>query len=187
MRHWGNYLVEVGYWIAVAFLWAGAGAIFALIGGLLKGEALAGLAARLWGIGLLYAFAATYLLVGLYLILLIIKLHGQRGWFVREGPGGLIRISAGAIRDLVRQTLRDEVGLPRFQVRLAHVAGGVRVEVVAGLAPGQEVAATGERVQQLLRQRIEEQIGVPVAEVAFLTRSILGRAEVRGREKGGGE
>jgi len=182
MKRWGNYLVEVGYWAIMAFLWAGAGAIFALLGGLLKGEALAGLTARLWGIGLLYAFAAVYLLAGLYFILLILRLHGQRGWFVREGPGGLIRISADAIRDLVRQTLREEVGLPRFHVRLAHVAGGVRVEVVAGLAPGQEVGATGERVQQLLRQRIEEQVGVPVAEVVFLTRSILAE---RGKGEGG--
>ncbi len=186
MRRWGNYLVEVGYWLALAFLWAGAGALFALLCGLLKAEALAGLTARLWGIGLLYAFAAVYLLIGLYFILLALRLRGQRGWFVREGPGGLIRISSGAIRDLVRQTLQ-ELGLPRFQVKLAHTAGGVRVEVTAGLAPGQDVAATGERVQQLLRQRIEEQTGVPVAEVVFLTRSILARERGQGQEKGGGE
>jgi len=173
MRRLGSYLVEIGYWVSVVFLWAGAGAIFALLVGLLRFAQLEAFIRKLWGAGLIYAFASIYLLVGLHYVGLILRVRAQRGWFVREGPSGQIRISPWAIRDLIGQVLRQEVGLPQFRVSLEHAPEGVKIKVSGGVASGQEVAEIGERVQRLLKERVEERIGVPVVEVTFLTRSVI--------------
>lgn len=180
MRRLGSYLVEIGYWVSLVFLWAGAGAIFAILVGLLKFAQLEGFIRKLWGAGLIYAFASIYLLIGLHYIGLILRARAQRGWFVREGPSGQIRISPWAIRDLIGQVLRQEVGLQQFRVSLEHAQEGVKIRVSGGVTSGQEVAEVGERVQRLLKERVEERIGVPVVEVTFLTRSVISSTPTEG-------
>ncbi len=176
MRRLESYLAEVGYWLAWAFLWAGSAILFAILVGASGFDYLEQLNAKLWGTGVIYAFASVFLLVGLYFLVLILRTHIQRGRLVKEGPGGKIQISPGAIKDLVREILRQEVELPRFRVGLARAPEGIRIRVSADLSGAQSVVRVGEEIQRLLKQRVEEHIGMEVADVEVFTRAIaLGR------------
>jgi uncharacterized alkaline shock family protein YloU len=176
MRRLESYLAEVGYWLAWAFLWAGSGILFAILVGTLGFADLEQLTAKLWGIGVIYAFASVFLLLGLSVLVLILRVHIQRGRLVKEGPGGEIQISPGAIKDLVQEILRREVELPRFRVGLARAPEGIRIKVSADLGGTQSVVGVGEQIQRLLKERVEQHIGMEVAEVEVFTRAIaLGR------------
>jgi len=172
MRRLESYLAEIGCWLALVFLWAGAGVLFALLVGTLDFDALERMSAELWGTGVIYAFAAAFLLAGLYFLILILRAHIQRGRLVKEGPAGQIQISPWAIKDLIGEILRREVGLERFRVGLARTSGGIKIRVSAQLGSGQSVVRIGEEVQRLLKERVEERIGVEVAEVEVFTRAI---------------
>jgi len=172
MRRLESYLAEIGYWLALVFLWAGAGTLFATLVGTMGFNDLERMSARLWGTGVIYAFAAAFLLTGLYFLVLILRAHIQRGRLVKEGPGGQIQISPWAIKDLVREILKQEVGLPRFRVRLARAPEGLKIRVSADLGGTQSVVQVGEKIQRLLKERVEERIGVGVAEVEVFTRAI---------------
>jgi uncharacterized alkaline shock family protein YloU len=91
---------------------------------------------------------------------------------VKEGPGAQIQISPWAIKDLVREILKQEVGLGRFRVGLKRTPQGIRIKVSAELASSQSVVQVGEEIQRLLKERVEERIGVEVAEVEVFTRAI---------------
>lgn len=172
MKRLESYLAEIGYWLALIFLWAGAGVLFALLVGTLGFDELQRLSAELWGTGIIYAFAAAFLLAGLYFLVLILRAHIQRGRLVKEGPAGQIQISPWAIKDLVGEILRREIGLGRFRVGLARSGEGIRIKVGAELGSGQSVVRTGEEIQRLLKERVEERIGVEVTEVEVFTRAI---------------
>lgn len=172
MRRLESYLAEIGYWLALIFLWAGAGALFALLVGTLGFDELQRLSAELWGTGVIYAFAAAFLLAGLYFLILILRAHIQRGRLVKEGPAGQIQISPWAIKELISEILRRELGLERFRVGLARSDAGLKIKVSAELGSGQSVVQIGEEIQRLLKERVEERIGVEVAEVEVFTRAI---------------
>jgi len=183
MRKLESYLAEIGYWLALIFLWAGSGTLFAILVGAAGFDDLQQLNARLWGTGVIYAFAAALLLVGFYFLILILRAHIQRGRLVREGPGGQIQISPWAIKDLVREILKQEIGLGRFRVGLARVAEGLKIKVSAELGSGQSVVQIGEEIQRLVKERVEERIGVVVAEVEVFTRAIeIARRAERSKE-----
>lgn len=187
MKRLESYLAEIGYWLALVFLWAGAGALFATLVGTLGFDDLQKLSERLWGTGVIYAFAAALLLAGLYFLVLILRAHIQRGRLVKEGPGGQIQISPWAIKDLVSEILRREVGLGRFRVGLARSGAGIRIKVSAELSSGQSVVRIGEEIQRLLKERVEERIGVEVAEVEVFTRAIEVARRTAHPEEGEGD
>jgi hypothetical protein len=175
MRRVESYLTEIGYWLALIFLWAGSGTLFAILVGVMGFDELERLSAELWGTGVIYAFAAAFLLAGLYFLVLILRAHIQRGRLVKEGPAGQIQISPWAIKDLVSEILRREVGLERFRVGLTRTGEGIKIRVSAELGSGQSVVRVGEEIQRLLKERVEERIGVEVGN----------RGRPAGRRRGG--
>lgn len=180
MRRLGSYLGEVGCWLAWFFLWCGSGTLIALLVRVLGFDRLQRLSTRLWGVGLIYAFAAAFFLSGSYFLVLILKSHGRRGRLVREGPVGRIGISLWAIEGLVRETLKGEIASGRFRVRLMRTSPqAIRIRVKAELAGQQSVVRVSEEIQRLLKGRVEERTGVEVAEVEVLVGgiSVARRAE----------
>ena len=174
MRHrpLESYLGEVGCWLALAFLWSGGGLLLAVLLGGLEFADLGRAMGSLWGVGLIYAFAAAHLLAGFYFLILIVLAHVRRGRIVREGVGGQIQVSPWAIRDLAREILRREVGLERFRVGLTRTLTGIKLRVEAELGREQSVSRVGEEVQRLLKEEVEERTGVEVAEVEVFIKGL---------------
>lgn len=179
MRRLESYLVEIGYWLAWGFLWAEAATLFAILVGAIGFDDLQRLNTKLWGTGVIYAFASAFLLVGFYFLALILRTRVQRGRLVKEGPAGQIQISPWAIKDLAGEILQREAGLRRFRVGLMRVPDGIRIKVSAGLSSDQSVVRVGEEIQRLLKERVEERIGVEVVEVEVFTRAIARRPRPR--------
>lgn len=173
MRRLESYFAESCYWLALVFLWAGSGALISLLMRLLSFDQLKWLANRLWGLGVVYAFAAAFFISGFYFLILALRAHTRRGRLVREGPVGQIQVSLWAIRGLVRQTLKQEVKDGRFNVELAQTSPQrIRIKVNAELSGQQSVVRVSEGLQRLLKERVEERTGVEVERVEVFVKGI---------------
>lgn len=88
------------------------------------------------------------------------------------GTHGPIWISPVAIRDFLLRLLREEFGIRRATVSLRAMGEGIAVEVRASLPSGGSIADLGERIQDRIRSRIEDRVGVDVQRVEVYTRGI---------------
>ncbi|MGQ9477973.1 MAG: alkaline shock response membrane anchor protein AmaP [Candidatus Bipolaricaulia bacterium] len=173
MKRLESYFAEICYWLALLFLWAGSGALISLLMRLLSFDQLKWLSDRLWGVGVVYAFAAAFFISGFYFFILAFKAHARRGRLVREGPVGRIQIALWAIRGLVRQTLKQEVKDGRFHVELAQTSPQrIRIKVNAELSGQQSVVRVSEMIQRLLKERVEERTGVEVERVEVFIKGL---------------
>jgi uncharacterized alkaline shock family protein YloU len=185
MKRLESYLGEFSCWLAWIFLWCGSGSLIALLVRVIEFDDLQRLSTRLWGIGVIYAFAAAFFLAGSYFLILILRAHGRRGRLVRKGPVGQIEVSLWAIEGLVRQTLKQEIEFGRFRVRLTRTSPqGIRIRVKAELSGQQSVVRVSEEIQRLLKERVEERTGVEVAEVEVLVGGISLARRAEGMEGG---
>lgn len=172
MKRSQEYIVEIGYWIALIFLLGGSAILFAILVGAIGFDYLAQISMKLWGAVLTYALASFFLLLGLYFMGLILRTHRRRSRFAKEGPRGQIQVSPFAIKEFIAEILKREIGLSRFRIGLDHVDDGVKIRVSVSLAMSHNVVEVGKRVQELLKERVEERIGVKVNEVELFTESI---------------
>lgn len=174
MKRLESYLGEASCWLAWLFLWCGSGVLISLLVRAIGFDHLQRLSAKLWGIGLIYAFGVAFFIIGSYFLILILKSHSRRGRLVRAGPVGQIGISLWAIEGLVRETLKQEIASGRFRVRLIRASPqAIRIRVRAELAGQQSVVRVSEQIQRLLKERVEERTGVEVAEVEVLVGGIF--------------
>lgn len=172
MKRFNEFLTELISWIVVLYLLGISLGLFALVIGLIWPEDLKTLAARAWWAPLIYALASASYLLAVYFIGLIWRAHRRRARIVRDGPGGPIRISPTALRNFIAEVLRRELGLSRFRLRLARTRKGMNVFVSISLSAEQGVVEIGKRIQELLKRRVEERIGVEVNGVEVFAKCI---------------
>ena len=107
----------------------------------------------------------------------------RSGSFARQTEGGRVALTAFAIRELVSGILRDELGLERFHVRLAHRGDGIGITVRVTLSPSQRVTSISERIQSVLARQVSERTGVAVNDVSILVRSIRSQGNSRTQQR----
>ena len=88
------------------------------------------------------------------------------------GPRGPIWISQGAIRDFILQALREEMGFADASVSLKQGRDGIVVQVRTPLPLHQSVTELGAKIQEHVKARVEERIGVTVERVEVLAKSV---------------
>jgi len=124
------------------------------------------------GEALLLSFGAVLLVIGLYFIGTIYRMLRAAGWFLQEGESGWIALSPWALREFIGVILRQELGIARFRVQLAHSEGGIAIRVNTALSADQKVGEVSRRIQEVLAERVRESTGIEVHRVSVLVRNI---------------
>ncbi len=86
----------------------------------------------------------------------------------RQGPKGMILITAATVQEMAGLLLREELGLHRFRVQIRPQGEGLALQVTLRLPPGEEVPALAERLQSLLAQEVSAKTGLEVPEVRMV-------------------
>ena len=86
----------------------------------------------------------------------------------RQGPKGMILITADTVREMAGVLLREELGLHKFRVHIQPMGEGLALQVTLRLPPGEEVPALAERLQNLLAQEVSAKTGLEVPEVRMI-------------------
>lgn len=86
----------------------------------------------------------------------------------KPGPKGMILITQDTIREMAGVLLREELGVHKFRVHLRPMGGGLALQVLLRLPPGEELPALAERLQNLLAQEISAKTGLEVPEVRMI-------------------
>ncbi len=86
----------------------------------------------------------------------------------RQGPKGMILITADTVREMAGILLREELGLHRFRVHIRPMGEGLALQITLRLPPGEEVPALAERLQSLLAQEVSAKTGLEVPEVRMV-------------------
>ncbi len=86
----------------------------------------------------------------------------------KPGPKGLILITPQTVHEMAGVLLREELGLHKFRVQIRPMGGGLALEVLLHLPPGEEVPTLAERLQSLLAHEIAAKTGLEVPEVRMI-------------------
>lgn len=81
------------------------------------------------------------------------------------GSGGPIGIAPEAVREFVRDLLEADFEVDDARVTLRAAGEGIKIFVHFALPPDQRVPELAERIQNEVRRRVEERIGVTVDQV----------------------
>ncbi|HED04332.1 MAG TPA: hypothetical protein ENI60_06160 [Candidatus Fraserbacteria bacterium] len=168
MSRWNALLRGGGYLISLLYLLLIAAGLLGLRFGAISPAELLALLQRRWGVLALYILAALALVGAIYCALRFIGLYRQRRRLIEyQSTRGLIQIAPLALRDFAQQFLERELGLTRCRVQLEQSAqGGLRLRVQAQLPASGNLMELGEQIQARLKERVEQQIGITVDEVA---------------------
>lgn len=86
----------------------------------------------------------------------------------RQGPKGMILITADTVREMAGVLLREELGLHKFRVHIRPMGEGLALRVSLHLPPGEEVPTLAERLQNLLAHEVSAKTGLEVPEVRMV-------------------
>jgi len=114
----------------------------------------------------------SFLLALYFLTRGVLAARGAEPRVMSAGPRGPIWISQGAIRDFILQSLREELGFAHAAVSLRQGRDGIVVQVRTPLPLHQSVTELGAKIQEHVKARVEERIGVTVERVEVLARSV---------------
>lgn len=114
----------------------------------------------------------SFLLALYFLVRGVLVGRGAEPRVMSAGPRGPIWISQGAIREFILQSLREEMGFAHASVSLRQGRDGIVVHVRTPLPLHQSVTELGAKIQDHVKARVEERIGVTVERVEVLAKSV---------------
>jgi hypothetical protein len=140
-------------------------------GGLLFDQ-WSGIAALSGGAATTAAIVGTLLaLAGLALIVLEL-VPGRReppSYVVRKDGLGQVRVARKSVSQVVQYEAGQIDGIREVRPEVRNSADGLHVIAHASLAPDAAAATVGEQLQTTIRESVQRQIGLPVAEVQVHT------------------
>lgn len=183
MENLRNQFIQVSYAL-LAFVWFFIAAGF--IGyafGFFPGYDIQSFLSGRPGTLLLYGIGALSGLVGLYFVRKLIVSYRINKTFVHESDFGNIHISHYAVKELTNEILKDDLNLNSFRTKLTQSGEGVSIEVNAKVEYRADIGELGERVQEVLREKIHERTGLTVGRVDFYTRGVESPEEEKPSEE----
>jgi len=123
---------------------------------------------------LLYGIGALSGFIGLYFLRKLIVSYRIHRTFVHESDFGDIHISHYAVKELTSEILREDLALKSFRTKLTQSTDGISIEVNAKVGSKADIGELGEKVQEVLREKIHERTGLDVGRVDFYTRGVEG-------------
>ena len=179
MRRWGSSLLEFIHWLEFGYLLALLMVLLAFIFDLAGLAELRWLAAQPWHTVLLYTAAALSFGACLHFLVLILRARRLRHMIRQETRDGSVLVSARALQRLIEESL-SKAELEKARVRLVPRRRGL--DIIVELKGVQaDLVGAAERVQRLLRQRVEFEAGIRVRRIEIRTLS-LKRQRTRARK-----
>ena len=130
------------------------------------------------GMGLiLFVMGAMSFLIGLFFLSKIILLHRERKRIVHAASRGHIKISIAAIRSFIERLLIHEFGLRKFRILIYQTKEGLDMLIRATIPVGRNVLQTGERMQKLIQERVEDRLGVKVKNIEIVALGVVSDGE----------
>lgn len=177
MNRWMSYFLEFCAWVAMLLLLGLGGVMVAVLAGRIQPpeQIIAVLLQRRAASSVV---AVILIIIAFYFGGLIVQAHRQRQLITHAGARGAIRISPQAVRDFVVRVLEEELDLPDCRVRLrpgVGSEGALTILVRIPLPLGQNIIEVGERMQDLLKARVEERIGIAVVSVEVIAAGMPSR------------
>jgi uncharacterized alkaline shock family protein YloU len=130
-----------------------------------------------WVVPLLSVMAVMSFLIGLFFLSKIIVMRRERRRIVHSTPRGRIQISLVAVRSFIERVLVSEFGLEKFRVFLRQTGAGLEVRVRAIVPVGRNVLQTGEQMQKIVQQGVEEKLGVKIKGVEIIAQGVAAEGE----------
>jgi uncharacterized alkaline shock family protein YloU len=117
--------------------------------------------------------------VGLALLVLellpvgFLALRGRetKQYVVREDPLGQVTLSRSMVRDLVQHVAEAVPGVVHAQPEVKDAADGLHLTTHASLAWDADAPATGRVLQERIKESVQTQLGLPVAEVRVIAQA----------------
>jgi len=130
-----------------------------------------------WMVLILFIMGAMSFLIGLFFLSKIIVLHRERKRIVHPASRGHIQISIAAVHSFIERLLISEFGLRKFRILIYQPKDGLDVLIRATIPVGRNVLQTGERMQKLIQERVEERLGVKVKKIEIVAQGVVGEGE----------
>lgn len=121
---------------------------------------------------LLYGIGALAGFVGLYFFRKLIVSYRIHRTFVHESEFGNIHISHYAVKEMTSEILREDFALKSFRTKLTQSTDGISIEINAKIGSKADIGELGEKVQEVLREKLHERTGLDVGRVDFYTRGV---------------
>lgn len=95
---------------------------------------------------------------------------------IHETPLGEIRVSLGAVENLVKKVARQIHGVRDVRASVANTPEGVVTDIRAWVSPDVSVPEVSENIQKSVGEYVKNVVGVGVAEVRVLVENITTEA-----------
>jgi uncharacterized alkaline shock family protein YloU len=122
----------------------------------------------------------VFFAVSLRLIFLAFRRQGGGQPVVHETSLGEVRISLGAVENLVRKVARSTKGVREVKAVVRHDKDGMHVLLRGTLSPEVSIPEVSEEIQSTVRQYIKRVVGVELAEIRLEVENIANEGR-RGR------
>lgn len=116
--------------------------------------------------------ALALAIVGLVVLILEVLPIGRlfrrrevKQYVVREDSLGQVTLGRTMVRDLVQHVAEDVPGVVHAEPEVKDGAGGLHVSTRAALAWDADAPTVGQALQERIKESVQTQLGLPVAEV----------------------
>jgi uncharacterized alkaline shock family protein YloU len=123
--------------------------------------------------------ALILMLIGLALVVLeLLPLGGlafrrreTKQYIVRDDPLGQVTLERSMVRDLVQHVAEAVPGVTHADPDVRDAADGLHISARASLAWDADAPALGQLLQERIKESVQTQLGLPVAEVRVTARA----------------
>jgi uncharacterized alkaline shock family protein YloU len=116
--------------------------------------------------------ALVLAIVGLVLLVLellplgrLFRRREPKQYVVRQDNLGQVTLGRSMVRDLVQHVAQDVPGVVYAEPEVKDSADGLRISTRASLAWDADAPSVGQQVQERVKDSVQTQLGLPVAEV----------------------
>ncbi len=111
-------------------------------------------------------------IVGLVLVILellplgrLFRRREPKQYVVRQDSLGQVTLGRSMVRDLVQHVAEDVPGVVHAEPEVKDSADGLRISTRASLAWDADAPSVGQQLQERVKDSVQTQLGLPVAEV----------------------
>lgn len=116
--------------------------------------------------------AVVFLLVSLRFFLAGVRTRSKHDPFIHRGENGSVFITIEAVRNMVEKVARHSKGVRWVKVRVNNLHEGLLIKIRAIISPECNVLAVSAELQQKVRERVKNTVGIELTEVEVVVEDI---------------
>jgi uncharacterized alkaline shock family protein YloU len=124
-----------------------------------------------WRLGL------AFLIIGGGIIVLKMRELRQEQCIAFDNPGGEVAISMDAVEDFIRRSATEFPGIKSLVPRIHAGAEGIGIDIRLDVWAGTNIPRLSEELQNSIKTRVQDSLGINVSYVGVNVGKIVGSAE----------